>query len=118
MKKRLLLSLLLVGAAGLPGAAFAGAAYTSDKISVVEQPRNQANEIVGLLPAGVAVDIDRCNVEGDWCRVKDDNVIGWVPASYLIGAAAKADASPLSTLTQQDADPHGHKQPGGGLFGF
>lgn len=105
---------LLVAAIVLPGAAFAATAYTSDRISVFGQPRFARNDIVGLLPAGIDVDIQRCTASGDWCRVSAGGLIGWIPASYIIGAAAKADATPLQSLTSppvSDQDSLNRRKP-------
>jgi uncharacterized protein YraI len=82
-----------------PGAASAAGAYASNRISMFELPRYETNEIVGILQAGEPVTIDRCTASGRWCRVFAERYTGWVPADYLIGAAAKADATPLRSLT-------------------
>ena len=102
----LLASLVLGGLALVPltGPALATGAYASNKISVFEQPRSRSNEIVGLLWAGEPVTIDRCTASGRWCRVFHDGPTGWVPASYLIGAAAKTEATPLPSLTDPPFD--------------
>jgi hypothetical protein len=85
------------------GAPNADQARVSEKISVWEQPRNRANEIIGLLQAGDVVTIQRCTVDGNWCRVLSDQPTGWVPGSYLVGSPAKADATPLLSLTAPSA---------------
>lgn len=90
---------LFAAAIALPGAASAASAYASDKISVFSDPHVSANGIIGLLQPGENVQIDRCTASGAWCRVFAGHVTGWVPASYLIGAAAKNDATPLQSLT-------------------
>jgi uncharacterized protein YraI len=82
-----------------PGAASAAGTYASNRISMFELPRYETNEIVGILQAGEPVTIDRCTASGRWCRVFAERYTGWVPADYLIGAAAKADATPLRSLT-------------------
>lgn len=102
MTLRPIASALLLGPlvfAAHPGAAAAAEAYASNRISVFELPRYEANEIVGMLRAGEAVTIDRCTASGLWCRVFAAGGTGWVPADYLIGAAAKAGATPLRSLT-------------------
>ncbi len=101
----------------LTGAAMAAGAYASDKISIFSLPRNRANEIVGMLQAGETVTIDRCTTTGSWCRVFHDGPTGWVPASYLIGAAAKIDATPLRSLASPPFDEQrDHTRRNGGLF--
>jgi hypothetical protein len=110
MNKRLLLAaasatfaLTLAGSANASsygsGAPNSDQARVSEKISVWEQPRNRANEIIGLLQADQIVTIQRCTVDGEWCRVLSDQPTGWVPGSYLVGSPAKADATPLESLT-------------------
>lgn len=65
-----------------------------------------------MLQAGETVTIDRCSASGLWCRVFHDGPTGWVPASYLIGAAAKIDATPLRSLTTPAFDDRGHTNHG------
>ncbi|HTJ56362.1 MAG TPA: SH3 domain-containing protein [Devosiaceae bacterium] len=88
----------LLGLAGTASAA-SGGAYASDNISIYELPRARANEIVGMLQAGEQVAIDRCTPSQKWCRVFHDGRTGWVPGSYLIGAATKNNETPLPSLT-------------------
>ncbi len=85
------------------GASNADQARVSEKISIWEMPRNRANEIIGLLQAGEIVTIQRCTVDGNWCRVLSDQPTGWVPGSYLVGSPAKADVTPLESLTTPTA---------------
>src|SRR6185437_1569155 len=71
MKTTRLAATLAFGALSLlplTGAAMAASAYASDKISIFAEPRNRANEIVGMLQAGETVTIDRCTASGNWCR--------------------------------------------------
>jgi len=101
----------------LTGAAMAAGAYASDKISIFYLPRNRANEIVGMLQAGEQVTIDRCTTNGTWCRVLHNGPTGWVPASYLVGAAAKIDATPLRSLASPPFDEQrDHTRQHGNLF--
>lgn len=95
------MSLAAFGLLGMMGGASAasGGAYASDNISIFMDPRNQSNEIIGLLQAGEQVTIDRCTASGKWCRIFHDGPTGWVLASYLVGAAAKNNETPLSSLT-------------------
>lgn len=81
------------------GPSRADTAVASDRISIFEMPRNQANEVVGMLRPGEVVTIDRCTPSGRWCRVFSTEPTGWVPASYLIGAEAKLQATPQRSLT-------------------
>lgn len=51
--------------------------------------------IIGTLPDGVSVALSRCTREARWCRIRSDEFPdGWVRGSYLVGAAAKARATP------------------------
>jgi len=117
MKTTRLAATLAFGALSLlplTGAAMAASAYASDKISIFAEPRNRANEIVGMLQAGETVTIDRCTASGNWCRVFHNGPTGWVPASYLLGAAAKIDATPLRSLADPSFDQgHDHIRHGG-----
>jgi uncharacterized protein YraI len=95
------LGILALGATAGPG--FAATARASDPISIFEGPHTDAH-VLGRLEAGEEVTIDRCTTTGNWCRVFHDGPTGWVPASYLIGAAAKADATPGRSLTDPPFD--------------
>jgi len=46
---------------------------------------------IGRLADGATVTLDYCTRSGRWCLVTDT---GWVDASYLVGWAAKIEASP------------------------
>jgi uncharacterized protein YraI len=89
----------------VPAMAQSTGAYASDKISIFAGPHYRANEIVGMLLPGETVTVQRCTADGKWCRVLSREPTGWVPASYLIGAAAKANATPLQSLTTPPAVP-------------
>ncbi len=118
------LSIAVLGAlalAALPGMASANSygsgapnsdhAQASDKISIFQGPHYRANEIVGMLQPGEVVTIDRCNAQGTWCRVFSNEPTGWVPASYLIGSKAKADATPLQSLTSPSVSSQNDLRP-------
>jgi hypothetical protein len=102
----------------VPAMAQSTGAYASDKISIFEGPHYRANEIVGMLLPGETVTIQRCTADGQWCRIFSREPTGWVPASYLIGAAAKAHTTPLQSLTTPPATPmqKPFKNGGGGIF--
>jgi uncharacterized protein YraI len=102
----------------VPAMAQSTGAYASDKISIFEGPHYRANEIVGMLLPGEAVTIQRCTPDGQWCRVFSHEPTGWVPASYLIGAAAKANATPLQSLTTPPAVPMQKPFKSGGGWSF
>ena len=89
--------------AATAGSSFANSARASDAISIFDGPDSFTN-VIGRLEAGEQVTIDRCTASGIWCRVFHDGPTGWVPASYLIGAAAKADATPGTSLTDAPFD--------------
>ena len=107
--------ILALGA--VPAMAQSTGAYASDKISIFEGPHYRANQIVGMLLPGEPVTIQRCTADGKWCRVFSHEPTGWVPASYLIGSAAKNNATPLQSLTTPPPVPM--QKPfknGGGIF--
>jgi len=107
---------LLLGT--VPAMAQSTGAYASDKISIFAGPHYRANQIVGMLLPGEAVTIQRCTADGKWCRVLSREPTGWVPASYLIGAAAKANATPLQSLTTPPAVPMQKPFKNGGGWSF
>jgi uncharacterized protein YraI len=88
-----------LAAAGAAGPALAASAYASGKITIFAEPNGNYAEILGMLQAGEVVTIDRCNFQGTWCRVFHAGPTGWVPASYLVGAQAKIEATPNRSLT-------------------
>lgn len=106
-----------IALSALPSMAQSTGAYASNKISIFQLPRYRANEIVGMLLPGEQVVVQRCTANGKWCRVLSRQPTGWVPASYLIGAAAKNNATPLQSLTTPPPVPM--QKPfknGGGIF--
>ena len=97
-------ALALLGLAGAAAPAAAATAYASDKIPIFGVPADDYARILGLLQAGEVVKLDRCTADGTWCRVIHNGPTGWVLASYLVGAAAKIDATPGRSLTAQPFD--------------
>ncbi|MDR3473790.1 MAG: SH3 domain-containing protein [Devosia sp.] len=99
------LATVVLGTAAAP--AMAATAYASDKITIFAGPTDDYSRILGMLQAGEVVTIDRCNVEGTWCRVFHSGPTGWVLASYLIGAQAKIDATPGRSIPDRAFDWNG-----------
>jgi uncharacterized protein YraI len=97
-----LLAIGMLSLAGAPGAASAATATITQKISVQQLPRNRIDEVLGLIPAGEEVTIDRCTTSGNWCRIFWSGPTGWVLASYIVGAAAKIEATPQQSLTNSE----------------
>ena len=85
------------------GNSVAATAHASDRISIFAGP-NTDDRVIGRLEAGEEVTIDSCTPTGHWCRIFHDGPTGWVPGSYLIGAAAKADATNARSLTDPTFD--------------
>ena len=105
MTLRPLAAIAVLGVLAFSGAsvpALAATAHASDKITIFGVPRGDYSRIVGLLQAGEEVTLDRCTSDGRWCRVLHNGPTGWVPASYLVGAAAKLDATVGRPLTDPD----------------
>ena len=87
----------------LTGPSLAASAIASDPISIWAGPHTD-DQVVGRLLAGEAVSVDRCTESGRWCLVRHDGPSGWVPAGYLVGAAAKVEATPQRSLTDPPID--------------
>lgn len=59
--------------------------------------------IIGTLPDGARVGLSRCTREARWCRIRSpDYPGGWVRGAYLVGAAAKARATPPEFVDPPD----------------
>ncbi|MEO8882752.1 MAG: SH3 domain-containing protein [Devosia sp.] len=103
---RLLLTLIAgVAALGLSaGGAYAASARASDPIPIYDSPGGSRLPI-GRLVRGEVVQLDRCTPRGVWCRVIHNGPTGWVLASYLIGSAAKMEATPGRSLVNPLRDP-------------
>ena len=87
-------SLALVGSAD---AASTATARASGQLPVYAGPGN-GYSVVGRLAKNERVSIERCTYSGRWCLVSDGRPIGWVLASYLVGASAKLQATPPKFL--------------------
>ena len=53
---------------------------------------------IGKLAKNEVVSIAECTRHSYWCRVVHNGPTGWVLGSYLIGSAAKIDATPYEPL--------------------
>lgn len=61
------------------------------------------SDIIGTLPDGASVELSRCTREARWCRIRSEQFpSGWVRGSYLVGAAAKARATPPEFVDPPD----------------
>ena len=59
--------------------------------------------VIGKLPDGVSVELSRCAREARWCRIRSEQYpSGWVRGAYLVGAAAKARATPPEFVNPPD----------------
>ena len=103
---RLILT-IIAGAMALglsAGGAQAASARASATIPIYDAPGGIRLPI-GRLFRGEVVQLDRCTPRGVWCRVIHNGPPGWVLASYLIGSAAKMDATPGKSLINPLQDP-------------
>ena len=110
MRTRFLVTPVLLAIASLSLAALpanAATARASNEISIFATPHTYG-QILGKLSSNEEVTLDRSTADGKWCRVLHSGPTGWVPASYLIGALAKVEATPGRSITDppfdQDSD--------------
>jgi uncharacterized protein YraI len=75
----------------------AATARASDPLTIYDGP-GYAYAPVGRLGRDEVVRLAQCTPSGRWCYVLHDGPNGWVLASYLIGSAAKVDATPHRPL--------------------
>ena len=97
MRAALILALALIAT---PALAQSTARVSGGTIQVRSGP-GSGYASIGVLPNGTEVTLDRCTRSGAWCLVTDT---GWVRASYLVGQAAKVNATPPDFLFE---DPLG-----------
>jgi len=89
-----LIALAFVAATGTASAATARASAT---LTIYDGP-GYGYFRIGKLPRGAVVRLAECTPRGTWCRILYDGPSGWVLGSYLIGSAAKVDATPYKPL--------------------
>ena len=75
-------------------AAEAATARASDPLTIYAGP-GYFYEPIGKLARNAVVTLAECTPRGTWCRITDG---GWVLGSYLIGSAAKVEATPWRPL--------------------
>ena len=91
MRAALIIALALIAT---PALAQSTARVSGGAIQVRSGP-GSGYDSIGVLPNGTEVTLERCTRSGAWCLVTDT---GWVRASYLVGAAAKVNATPPDFL--------------------
>jgi uncharacterized protein YraI len=89
-----LLLILLAGAALPATPASAATARASGALTMYAGP-GYAYAPVGRLPRNAVVHLAECTPSGRWCRIVNG---GWVLGSYLVGSAAKVEATPWQPL--------------------
>jgi uncharacterized protein YraI len=98
---------LLLVALGV-GAAFAATARASDPLTLYAGP-GRGYAPIGRLARDEVVRLAQCTPSGRWCLVVHNGRDGWALASFLIGSAAKVDATPWWPLVNpfvQNFRPH------------
>ncbi|MBL8593105.1 MAG: SH3 domain-containing protein [Devosia sp.] len=103
----LALSLVAASLAVLPAeAASRGTARASGDIPVRSGP-GAGYRIIGTLPGGSQVRLQRCTRESNWCLFlgKDGEPAGWVRGSYLVGSGAKLEVTPYKFEGFDPLDP-------------
>jgi uncharacterized protein YraI len=93
------------------GGACAATARASDPITIYDGP-GYGYRPVGKLTRNEVVGLSECTPSGRWCHVVRNGPDGWVLASYLIGSAAKVEATPWKPLV----DPFFHPYRRGHIF--
>jgi uncharacterized protein YraI len=92
-----LCSALFIALAGLAlpaGTAVAATARASSALTMYAGP-GYAYPPVGRLSRNAVVHLAECTPSGRWCRIENG---GWVLGSYLVGSAAKVEATPWQPL--------------------
>jgi uncharacterized protein YraI len=79
------------------GAASAATARASDPLTLYAGPGRDYAPI-GRLARDEVVRLAQCTPSGRWCLVVHNGPDGWALASFLIGSAAKVDATPWRPL--------------------
>lgn len=103
----LALSLVAASLAVLPAeAASRGTARASGDIPVRSGP-GAGYRIIGTLPDGSQVRLQRCTRNSNWCLFlgKDGEPAGWVRGSYLVGSGAKLEVTPYKFEGFDPLDP-------------
>jgi uncharacterized protein YraI len=63
-------------------------------------------DIIGKLPNGTRVHLERCTRNSNWClAVLDGEPIGWARGSYLVGSGTKLEVTPQEFLGFNPLDP-------------
>ena len=65
---------------------------------------------IGRLAQNEVVNLSECTPRGVWCRIVHDGPDGWVLGSYLVGSAAKVNATPWRPLVDPFFRPR-HRHP-------
>lgn len=98
--------------AALATSASAATARASDPITIHAGPGN-AYPVIGKLARNEVVSLSECTPSGTWCRIVHKGPNGWVLGSYLVGSAAKVQATPWRPLVNPFFHPYRR-----GLFRF
>lgn len=103
MKRIALFTLAAVALAGTVAPALAQpTARASATLAIFAAPNGNSQQI-GRLDKGMEVDLERCTYGGKWCLVQNPyGNDGWVKAGYLVGSAAKLEATPYKPLVEFD----------------
>lgn len=102
----LTLAVLLASPLAVAPALAADTARASATLSIYDGPGDRY-DVIGKLKKGTVVALNRCT-RGDWCLFEDENgdPVGWVRASYLIGAGAILEARPHRFLVNPEFIPN------------
>ncbi|MGN6102725.1 MAG: SH3 domain-containing protein [Devosia sp.] len=85
----------------------AATARASDPLTIYAGPGSWYAPI-GRLPQGAVVTLAECTPRSVWCRIEGG---GWVLGSYLVGSAAKVEATPWRPLVNPFYRMFPHRHP-------
>jgi uncharacterized protein YraI len=105
MRIALALAAMLAATLAAPTAAEAASTATARASGTIplRQGPGARYATIAKLPNGTRVHLDYCTRDSEWCMVLiDGEPAGWARGSYLVGSAAKTQATPYRFL---DLDP-------------
>lgn len=94
----MLSALALLGLSAAVGQAVAAPTARASATLTIYAGPGQLYAPIGRLPRNSVVSLSECTPRATWCRIVHDGPDGWVLGSYLVGSAAKVEATPWRPL--------------------